>query len=92
MVFSVLHKDRMLPPDGRVRVVVDEIRPEVDCGVFPAKRIVGDFVTVEADIFTDGHDSVAGEVLYRYAREEDWRRVPMSWVGNDHWRGWLPRL
>ncbi len=42
---------------------------------------------VEADIFTDGHDSVAGEILYRPAQEEVWRSSPMKLVGNDHWRG-----
>ena len=42
---------------------------------------------VDADIFTDGHDAVAGEVLYRFEREEVWRRSPMKLVGNDHWRG-----
>ncbi len=80
----------MLPEDGRVRVIVEGVRPQVDCGTFPAKRIVGDFVVVEADISTDGHDSVAGEVLYRYGREEDWRRAPMSWMGNDRWSGGFP--
>ena len=77
----------MLPPDGRVRVIVDGIRPEVDGGAFPAKRIIGDFVIVEADISTDGHDSVAGDVLYRHAQEEVWRRTPMTRVANDRWRG-----
>jgi starch synthase (maltosyl-transferring) len=80
----------MLPPDGRVRVIVDGIRPEVDGGAFPAKRIVGDLVIVEADISTDGHDSVAGDVLYRQAQEEVWRRVPMTRVANDRWRGGFP--
>ena len=43
--------------DGRRRVVIEGISPEVDGGRFPAKRTVGDAVHVEADIFTDGHDS-----------------------------------
>jgi starch synthase (maltosyl-transferring) len=77
----------MLPPDGRVRIVVEGVTPEIDCGAFPAKRVLGDFVTVDADILTDGHDSVGAEVLYRYGREDTWRRSPMSFVGNDHWRG-----
>jgi starch synthase (maltosyl-transferring) len=77
----------MLVPEGRVRVVVEGIRPAVDCGTFPAKRIAGDRVTVEADIFTDGHDSVAGEILYRCGREEIWQRSPMKSIGNDRWRG-----
>ena len=60
--------------EGRIRVVVEGVRPEIDCGAFPAKRIVGDRVVVEADIFTDGHDLVAGEILYRHRQEETWRR------------------
>jgi len=77
----------MLSPNGQIRAVVEGIRPEIDCGAFPAKRIVGDVVTVEADIFTDGHDAVAADLLYRYRGEEVWRRSPMRPMGNDHWRG-----
>jgi starch synthase (maltosyl-transferring) len=77
----------MLPLEGRIRVVVERVRPEIDGGAFPAKRIVGDSVTVEGEIFTDGHDLVSGDILYRHAREEDWRRARMKLYGNDHWRG-----
>ena len=44
--------------EGRRRVVIERVRPEVDCGRFPAKRTVGERVIVEADVFTDGHDAV----------------------------------
>src|SRR5882672_2359766 len=77
----------MPSPEGRGRVVVEGVRPEIDCGAFPAKRIAGDRVIVEADIFTDGHDLVAGEILYRHGQEEAWRRSPLKLVGNDRWRG-----
>jgi starch synthase (maltosyl-transferring) len=77
----------MLSHEGRIRIVVEGVRPEIDCGAFPVKRIVGDLMIVDADIFTDGHDAVAGDVLYRFEREEVWRRSPMKSVGNDHWRG-----
>jgi starch synthase (maltosyl-transferring) len=65
----------MLRPDERSRAVVERVRPEIDCGVFPAKRIVGESVVVEADIFTDGDDLVSGEILYRHAREANWRTL-----------------
>ena len=74
-------------PDGRRRVIVERVRPEIDCGAAAVKRMVGDVLVVEADIFADGHDLVAGEVLYRHAREEHWRRAPMKPFGNDRWRG-----
>ena len=77
----------MVPPEGRVRVLVEGVRPEIDCGTFPAKRTTGEFVVVEADIFTDGHALVGGEILYRYEREEVWRRSLMKPVGIDRWSG-----
>ena len=77
----------MLCVEGRVRVVVAGVRPEIDGGAFAAKRIAGDRVIVDADIFTDGHDLVAGEILYRYREQDAWQRSPMKFLGNDGWRG-----
>jgi starch synthase (maltosyl-transferring) len=73
--------------NGRVRVVIEAVRPEIDCGTVPAKRVAGDVVIVEADIFADGHDSVAADLLYRYGQEEVWRRAPLKLAGNDRWKG-----
>ncbi len=75
-----------MPESGRKRVVVENVTPQVDCGRFPAKRIVGDAVVVEADVFGDGHDLVRARVLYRHAAEAEWRAVEMTALGNDHWR------
>jgi starch synthase (maltosyl-transferring) len=38
------------------RVIIENVRPNVDGGRFPIKRTVGEAVTVTADIFADGHD------------------------------------
>lgn len=70
--------------------MVERVRPEIECGVFPAKRIVGDSVVVTADIFADGHDLVSGELLYRHERDPGWQRLPMKSLGNDRWRGEFP--
>ena len=51
--------------DGRKRVVIEAVMPEIDGGRFPAKRAVGETVTVEADIFADGHDALAAVLRYR---------------------------
>ena len=51
--------------NGRSRVIIEGITPQVDCGRFPAKRTVGDQVRVEADVFTDGQDASAASVLSR---------------------------
>jgi len=39
---------RMKPTEGRRRVIIEEIQPSIDAGRYPAKRIVGDVVTVTA--------------------------------------------
>src|SRR5580698_4450343 len=75
----------MKPLEGRKRVVIEEIKPQVDCGRYPAKRIVGDTVTVSAAVFGDGHDHVAGRLLYRRAVEGDWRSTPLVALTNDLW-------
>ncbi len=45
--------------DGRRRVVIEQVWPQIDCGRFPIKRVVGETVVVEAIVFADGHDQVA---------------------------------
>jgi starch synthase (maltosyl-transferring) len=79
----------MLMPqqDGRRRVVIEGISPEVDGGRFPAKRTVGDLVVIEADIFTDGHDSVSAALLYRHEKSKSWSETPMKFLVNDRWCG-----
>ncbi len=67
------------------RIAVTHISPMVEGGDYPAKCVVGERVTVEADIFSDGHGELAADLLWRAADEADWRRVPMKFLGNDHW-------
>jgi starch synthase (maltosyl-transferring) len=76
-----------LPAAGLCRVVVQNISPAVDAGRFPIKRTAGESVVVEADVFADGHDAVACDLLYRGATESQWRRQAMEPLGNDRWRG-----
>jgi starch synthase (maltosyl-transferring) len=71
--------------EGRRRVVIEGITPQVDGGRFPAKRTVGDQVRVEADVFTDGHDAIAVALLARREGASAWTEIPMQALGNDHW-------
>ncbi len=68
------------------RVVIDRVRPEVDGGRFPIKRAVGEKVKVRADIVTDGHDAIAGLLLYRHTGTPRWSAVPLRGMANDVWR------
>ncbi len=71
----------------KARVVIEGLTPQVDCGRFPARRVLGDTVVVEADVFADGHDAVAASVLYRHESEAQWHEMPMTLLGNDRWQG-----
>ncbi len=70
---------------GAGRVVIERVLPNLDGGTHPIKRVVGDFVTVEADIFTDGHEKIGCALLWRPIDQDEWTAVPMTFRGNDRW-------
>jgi starch synthase (maltosyl-transferring) len=72
--------------DGRRRVAIEAVSPEVEAGRFPAKRSLGERVAIEADVFADGHDAVACVIRYRHQSDSAWTEVPMAPLGNDRWR------
>jgi starch synthase (maltosyl-transferring) len=78
--------------DGRHRVVIERVRPQIDCGRFAIKRVVGEMVVVEADVFADSHDQIACQVLYWRNNGEEVKSSPMKPLGNDRWRGEFPVL
>jgi starch synthase (maltosyl-transferring) len=72
---------------GRSRVAIENVKPEIDCGRFPAKTTVGESMSVEADIFADGHDALSALLLYRKEGVSRWTEIPMQQLVNDRWRG-----
>jgi starch synthase (maltosyl-transferring) len=73
--------------EGRCRAVIEGVSPQVDAGRYPVKRSVGETVTVEADVFTDGHDAVDCAVCFRYEGASVFEEVTMLPLVNDRWRG-----
>lgn len=69
------------------RVVIERVDPEIDEGRFPIKRVVGEEVVVEADVFADGHDVLSAVLLYRFEDDLSWEETPMEPLVNDRWRG-----
>ncbi len=76
----------MKPHEGRSRVVIENIVPEIDGGRHAAKRIVGDTVRITASIYGDGHDHLGARLQYRRADERTWRHAPFHPLGNDVWQ------
>jgi starch synthase (maltosyl-transferring) len=78
-----------LPP-----IIVSGVTPEVDGGRYMAKRLVGDTVTVGANVFKDGHDTLRARVRYKgpingpAVDGAEWRTAPMRYDdAADRWTG-----
>jgi starch synthase (maltosyl-transferring) len=75
----------MKPSDGRQRVVIEDVTPQIDAGKHPVRRVSGEEIVVKAAVFADGHDRVAARVLYRHEGEKRWHFVDMRGPDNDLW-------
>ncbi len=62
-----------------VRLVLENVVPAVDGGRYAVKRLVGDTLTVQATVFKEGHDLVAGRIRYRGPGDRRWRTAPMRY-------------
>ena len=67
--------------------VIENLEPLIEGGRYPIKRVIGEDVVVEADIFKDGHDIVAAALRWRVLGRPKWHETPMRFVDNDRWRG-----
>ena len=73
--------------EGRERIAIEAVSPQIDCGRFFVQRVAGDEMVVEADIFSDGHDEVVAMLLFRKLGQEQWQETRMLRLDNDRWRG-----
>jgi len=70
--------------------VIENVQPQLDGGRHPIKRVVGDRVDVTADVFRDGHDTLAAALLYRERGAGTWREEPFRFIDDDAWGGSFP--
>jgi starch synthase (maltosyl-transferring) len=76
----------MLPPGKRLpTVVISNLSPLVEGGRYPTKRVVGETLRVEADIFKEGHDQSLAVLGWRRDGSDSWTEIPMHHVDNDRW-------
>jgi starch synthase (maltosyl-transferring) len=73
--------------DGRRRVIIEGVSPAVDEGRFPARRVAGDVVQIEADIYADGHDLISAVIHHRHQSAKKTSEVRMRALVSDRWRG-----
>ncbi len=83
-LFSLqINRMRAHPPT----VVIENLKPLLDGGRYPVKRAIGEDLTVEADIYKDGHDVVSAVLKWRKRGEARWHETPMLPIPdqNDRW-------
>jgi starch synthase (maltosyl-transferring) len=66
-------------------VVIENLDPYI--GRYPIKRVIGQELTVAADIFKDGHDQLSAVLKWRKKGRSDWFESPMRPTTNDRWEG-----
>jgi starch synthase (maltosyl-transferring) len=70
---------------GKERVIIENVYPEIDCGHFSIKRVIGEYVAVTADIFADGHNEIKSILLHRKRGDKIWEETIMKQFPNDKW-------
>jgi len=79
-------RQRVMAATKSARLCIEAIRPLIDEGRFAVKRVLGEEIQVEADIFSDGHDQIGAALLWRAADDVDWTEIPMQPQDNDRWQ------
>jgi len=72
-------------PPRRIQIL--HVEPQVDCGRYAAKYVLGDRLEVAATVFRDGHEILGAAVRARPKGERRWRETLMYHEGNDRWLG-----
>jgi starch synthase (maltosyl-transferring) len=75
-----------LPWRPELRIAIEDVYPEIDDGRHPIKRVLGDELEVQADIFCDGHDQLRAALKIGLIGQE-WRQTPLILFDNDRWVG-----
>lgn len=83
---------------GPQHLVIECVTPELDAGRYRVKRVIGDVLSVGADVIKDGHDLLLAQLTFRGPSLNrrggggggDWEAVPMRYdFDADRWFGEL---
>src|SRR5207302_2733860 len=79
-------------PARQGSVIIENVRPQIDCGRYPVKRAAGEAVRVTADVLKEGHDELAVVLRWRKLGSQagEAGEVAMRPLGNDAWEGQFP--
>lgn len=67
----------------RQRVIIENVKPQINGGRYAIKRIIGESIHVTADIFADGHDAVRAALLYKKQKAKSWNELLLDELPNN---------
>lgn len=68
------------------RVVIENVYPQINNGEFYIKSVLGESVSVSADVLADGHEVIAASLLVKHQNEKKWSEFRMNSLGNEFWQ------
>lgn len=68
-------------------VVISNVAPLIEGGRYALKRLLGEGLAVEADIFKDGHDLIRAVLQFRREGERRWQEAALVEGDNQRWAG-----
>ena len=68
---------------NQTRVIIENVKPQLDGGTFFIKRIIGQKVTVTADVLSDGHDVMEAVILFQHEKDKKVSEIRMIPLPND---------
>jgi starch synthase (maltosyl-transferring) len=72
-------------PQNQERVVIENISPSIEGGIYAIKTIANQEIRIEADILADGHDVLRAVVKFKNISDKKWQEVDLSPTENDRW-------
>ncbi len=69
------------------RLIIENVKPQLNCGHFFIKRVVDEVVFITADVFSDGHDVIQAEVEVHHSAGKHDFSTRLTQHVNDYFTG-----
>lgn len=68
----------------QTRLVIQNVRPQLDNGQYYIKRVVNQWVKVSAEVLADGHDIMAACINYKHENDKKWQTVRANFHSDEY--------
>ena len=69
----------------QTRIVIENVKPQLNSGTVFIKRVVNEVVHVTADVLVDGHDVLQADLLFKHENDKNWQTLRMQHINNDEY-------